>query len=113
MKWFSILSISALMTSCSSTEEKPKNPDDRTSVDAPIPSKKMARKHDASWPDISLGHAVYMRKCGECHEHLLPDEIKSDNWHVYVPKMAWRAGISPEEQQALLAYLEVAAKEKP
>ncbi len=112
MKLVSLLLASALLTSCSPTKEQPKDPDDRTSLDAPIPSKKMARKHKASWEDVSLGHAVYMRKCGECHEHFLPDEIKSDNWHVHVPEMAWKSGISPEEEKALLAYLKVAAKEE-
>lgn len=111
MKWLSLLALPFLLTSCSPTKEAPKDPDDRTSLDAPVPSKKMARKHSANWDDISLGHAVYMRKCGECHLHLLPDEIKSDNWHVHVPKMAWRAGIEPYEEKALLAYLKVASNE--
>ena len=111
MKFFSFIALVVLLNSCSQTEKPTKNPDERTSLDAPVPSKKMARKHKASWEDISLGHAVYMRKCGECHEHLLPDEVKSENWHVYVPQMAWRSGISPEEEKALLAYLKVAAKE--
>lgn len=28
----------------------------------------MARKHKASWEDVSLGHAVSMHKCEECHD---------------------------------------------
>jgi hypothetical protein len=57
----------------------------------------MARRHSASWESISLGHAVYMRKCGECHEHLLPDEVASEDWSDHVTEMAQKSGISPED----------------
>jgi hypothetical protein len=100
MKFPALLAASCLMISCSTpgqTSSHPQSPDDRTSLDAPVPSPAMARRHSASWESISLGHAVYMRKCGECHEHLLPDEVASEDWSDHVTEMAQKSGISPED----------------
>lgn len=106
--------LSLTLTSCVFQKTKlPVPSGERTSLDAPVPDKAMARKYDVNLDQVGLGHAIYMRKCGECHLHVLPDEIKSSNWHVIVPGMSWNAGISPEEETALLEYLRIAAKEKP
>lgn len=77
--------------------------------DAPVPDSMMAIRNKTSLATLERGHGVYMRKCGECHTHLLPDEITSEDWHVVVPGMAWNAGIEPAEEKALLKYL-IAAK---
>lgn len=77
--------------------------------DAPPPDSMMAMRNKTSLDTLEAGHGVYMRKCGECHAHLLPDKITSENWHVIVPGMAWNAGIEPAEEKALLKYL-IAAK---
>jgi cytochrome c5 len=76
---------------------------------APIPDEAMAQRSKVSLTKLQTGHGVYMRKCGECHTHLLPDEVSTKDWHVVVPGMAWNAGIEPVEEKALLEYL-VAAK---
>jgi len=108
-------SAAALIVACSTpaseSDTPPKPKSERTSIDAPIPTRAMARRNKASYRDLGLGHAIYMRKCGECHLHKLPDEIDSDSWHGIVPGMAWNAGISAEEEKALLVYLQAAATE--
>lgn len=81
--------------------------------DAPVPDTMMAMRNKTSLDTLEAGHGVYMRKCGECHTHLLPDEITSDDWHVIVPGMAWNAGIEPAEEKALLKYLIAAKKTSP
>jgi hypothetical protein len=81
--------------------------------DAPVPDAMMAIRSKTSLDTLDTGHGVYMRKCGECHTHLLPDEITSENWHVIVPGMAWNAGIEPAEEKALLKYLIAAKKTTP
>jgi hypothetical protein len=88
---------------------KPKT--ERTNEDAPVPTRGMAFRHPGSLRELGLGHSVYMRKCGECHYHKLPDEVKSSAWHIHVPGMAWNAGIEPYEQEALLLYLQAASKD--
>lgn len=79
---------------------------------APVPDTLMALRSKTSLDTLQTGHGIYMRKCGECHTHLLPDEVTSENWHVVVPGMAWNAGIEPFEEKALLKYL-IAAKSVP
>lgn len=78
---------------------------------APVPDTAMAIRSNTSLDTLQTGHGVYMRKCGECHTHLLPDEISSKDWHIVVPGMAWNAGITPVEEKALLEYI-IAAKSK-
>ncbi|YCM45755.1 hypothetical protein V2O64_06980 [Verrucomicrobiaceae bacterium 227] len=114
MKFLALTVLSLSFISCSFQKSKlPKPSGDRTSLDAPVPDEAMAKKYQFDLDQVGLGHAIYMRKCGECHLHVLPDEVTSNNWHVIVPGMSWNAGISPAEEKALLAYLQVAAKEKP
>jgi hypothetical protein len=83
------------------------------SEDAPIPDETMAKHSKVPLETLQTGHGVYMRKCGECHTHLLPDEVTAEDWHVVVPGMAWNAGIEPVEEKALMRYLIAAKKFKP
>jgi hypothetical protein len=101
MKWLLITGFASLVIACTST----RLPYQRTGSDAPIPTKAMARRHETSIQALRLGHSVYLRKCGQCHVHYLPDEVRSPYWHVVVPGMAWNAGISQREQGALLEYI--------
>ncbi len=80
---------------------------DKTGVSesAPVPNVSMAIRSNSSLDTLQTGHGVYMRKCGECHTHLLPDQISSEDWHVVVPGMAWNAGITPVEEEALMKYI--------
>lgn len=98
-------------TSPQHATSKPKPKSERTNADAPVPNRGMAFRNPGNLRDLSLGHSVYMRKCGECHYHKFPDEVKSDTWHIHVPGMAWNAGIEPYEEQALLLYLQAASKD--
>lgn len=77
---------------------------------APLPTHAMAQKSGYSYYDISQGHSTYMRKCGECHTHLLPEDIPAKDWHLIVPGMAWNSGIDKENEDALLKYLLAAKK---
>ena len=69
----------------------------------------MAIRSKTSLDTLQTGHGIYMRKCGECHTHVLPKEVSSKDWHVVVPGMAWNAGILPSEEKALIKYI-IAAK---
>jgi len=91
---------------------KSSSQDERTSLDAPIPDKKLAQKYQVTLSQIGLGHAIYLRKCGECHLHILPDQVTEQKWHVIVPEMSWNAGLTSEDEKALYQYLRVASQER-
>ncbi len=54
---------------------------------------------------LEHGRAIYMGDCARCHVPLMPDRLDRDDWHVVVPGMAWNAGISEADEEALTAYL--------
>jgi cytochrome c5 len=107
MKLITISTILSLvsLTACSMFQPSPR----KVSQDAPIPNEDMAKSSKVSLETLQTGHGVYMRKCGECHTHLLPNEVSTADWHIVVPGMAWNAGITPADEKALLKYL-IAAK---
>jgi hypothetical protein len=72
---------------------------------APAPDAALAQRSGKPVAQLQQGYAVYMLKCGECHERKLPDEITGSRWHAVVPGMAWNAGLSSTDEEALLAYL--------
>ncbi len=70
----------------------------------------MATSTGFNLEEIGEGHAIYMRHCSQCHEPKLPSTIPSDVWHVIVPGMAWNAGLPPEQEKQVTAYIKSASK---
>jgi hypothetical protein len=103
-----VILLLALTSACSVVVNRKRG----VSESAPVPDVRMAIRSGKSLETLQTGHGVYMRKCGECHTHLLPDQVTSDGWHVIVPGMAWNAGIEPADEEALLNYM-LAAKSTP
>ena len=81
-----------------------------TTKTAPIPDAAMATRSGSNVATLQQGHAVYLAHCGRCHEHILPKDVSTDDWHVVAPGMAWNAGISAADEKALTAYLLAATK---
>lgn len=75
------------------------------------PTQAMAEKARVPVATLQRGHSVYIRKCGECHELMMPADVSKADWHVVVPGMAWNAGISRADEDAVLQYI-LAAKMK-
>ncbi len=73
------------------------------------PTAALARQSGQPRAELEQGYAVYMLKCGECHERKLPSQVSDMRWHKVVPGMAWNAGLSAADEKALLSYL-VAAR---
>jgi len=71
----------------------------------PVPTAEMAAKSGQSFETLQRGHAVYVTQCGRCHEPMMPSEVSSEDWHVVVPGMAWNAGISEADENAVLKYI--------
>ncbi len=76
---------------------------------APLPDAAMAPRSGTQEATLKRGHAVYLAHCGRCHEHIMPKDVSRKDWHVVVPGMAWNAGISAADEEALTAYI-LAAK---
>jgi cytochrome c5 len=77
---------------------------------APIPDAAMAGRSGVKYETLQRGHAVYLAHCGRCHEHILPDDVSKEDWHVVAPGMAWNAGISAADEEALETYILAAVK---
>jgi cytochrome c5 len=78
---------------------------------APRPTPAMSVESGVSLTKLENGRTIFLANCGRCHEHQFPDTVSQADWHVVVPGMSWNAGISKNDQQALLSYL-LAAKAK-
>ncbi len=72
---------------------------------APIPTAAMAAKTGEDLAVIQKGYGVYMAQCTRCHEAMMPSEVSKDDWHIVTPGMAWNAGISEQEEEAVLKYI--------
>ena len=72
------------------------------------PTAAQAEAAGVSFEDAGEGYAVYLRKCTECHEAILPEAPLSPGWHSTVSGMAWNAGLDKAEEKNLLAYLQAA-----
>lgn len=73
--------------------------------EVPNPSPAMAAKSGTPLTTLQHGHVTYMLKCGECHNYMLPDQIDVDEWEDAMPKMIRHAGLAPEDEKAVLAYV--------
>jgi len=71
----------------------------------PVPSVAMAEASGHPVETLEHGRAVYMSECARCHVPLMPDRLGGEDWHVVVPGMAWNAGISEADEEAVLAYV--------
>ena len=51
------------------------------------------------------GEAVYRARCALCHPPWAPTDFAPGEWPRYVRKYGARAGLTPAERDAVLAYL--------
>ena len=65
----------------------------------------MADKSGVSLEKLKLGHQVYSTQCARCHEPMMPSEVSTEDWHIVTPGMAWNAGISEADEDAVLKYI--------
>ena len=71
----------------------------------PVPTAAMAAKSGSDLAVLQKGYGVYMAQCTRCHEPMMPSEVSKDDWHIVTPGMAWNAGISEAEEDAVLKYI--------
>ena len=73
--------------------------------EVPNPTRAMASAAGKPLSRLERGHEVYMLKCGECHEYMLPQDLDIDEWEDVMPKMIGHAGLPPEDENAVLDYV--------
>lgn len=73
--------------------------------EVPNPSPEMAAVSGTSLESLQRGHVIYMLKCGECHEYMIPEDLFEDEWEDAMPKMIRHAGLGEADEKAVLKYV--------
>jgi cytochrome c5 len=79
-----------------------------TSPDAPAVTPSIiarANGQHASGPQLNTGRNLFVGRCIECHSLPAINEHAAEAWPAIVRKMSARAGLTPAEREALLAYI--------
>lgn len=109
---FGTLAFAAILSGCGGTGI-PSSGDIHTGAEpaeggiseVPNPTPAMAKKSGTSLEKLQHGHVTYMLKCGECHAYKIPKDLDIDEWQDAMPKMIRHAGLAPEDEKAVLAYV--------
>ncbi len=80
--------------------------------EVPNPSPAMAKASGKPLPQLQRGHEVYMLKCGECHEYMLPEKVDIMDFEDAMPKMIRHAGLPSSDETAVLDYVMAVKKQK-
>lgn len=77
---------------------------------APEPTAEMARRAGQPLEHIGMGYWVFQRKCLECHEARVPEDPTDKNFHPLMKGMVWNAGLTTQEVDGVLSYLQAAGR---
>jgi hypothetical protein len=72
-----------------------------------------ARWQGSGLVDLEKGRAVYVARCGKCHELILPEEQKAEEWPRLVGRMSEKAKLAAEERQLVERFLVTLAERSP
>jgi cytochrome c5 len=75
----------------------------------PVATPEMAAASGVPLKTLQRGNAIYLSKCGRCHELIAPDQVKTSDWRLLVPGMCWNAGLTQADEKEILKYV-LAAK---
>lgn len=73
--------------------------------EVPNPTAAMAAKSGKSLGQLQRGHAIYMRKCAECHIYKLPQQIDVPRWQAGRLKSDCGLGLESGDPQAVVDYV--------
>ena len=108
---FGTLALAAILSGCGSTgipsdgNIQSQDPAEGGISEVPNPTPAMAKKSGTSLEKLQHGHVTYMLKCGECHAYKIPKDLDVDEWEDAMPKMIRHAGLAPDDEKAVLAYV--------
>jgi cytochrome c5 len=77
----------------------------------PLADTRMAESSGVPLAELRKGHALYVSKCGRCHELIAPDQVKTADWHLVLPGMCWNAGLEEADEKQIMKYI-LAAKSR-
>jgi cytochrome c5 len=77
----------------------------------PVMDSRMAEASGVPLVDLRRGNALYVSKCGRCHELIAPKEVKTADWHLVLPGMCWNAGLEEADEKQIMKYI-LAAKSR-
>lgn len=80
--------------------------------EVPNPSPTMASQSGVPIARLQRGHEVYMLRCGECHEYMLPERVDIMDWEDAIPDMIKHAGLATSDEKAVLDYVIAVKKSK-
>lgn len=110
-RWIVLAGVSLVLAGCGGTgipadgNIQSEDPAEGGISEVPNPTPAMAKKSGTSLERLQHGHVTYMLKCGECHNYMLPEQVDVDEWEDAMPKMIRHAGLAPEDEKAVLAYV--------
>jgi len=77
-------------------------------VPLPEPSAAMAAASptpETTVDDLTLGRALLLNRCGNCHEPPHPEEARSPDWPMIFADMTRRARLAPDEARRIEDYV--------
>lgn len=112
LKWCALLGITWILASCGGTGipsdgNIPSGGDPEVGgiSEVPNPTPEMAAKSKTSLDLLKRGNETYILQCGQCHTYQLPKKVDTAKWQKTMPKMIRHAGLAPEDEKAVLAYV--------
>jgi hypothetical protein len=69
-----------------------------------------AQKYGTSLDTLIAGRKLYIEKCASCHTIYLPEKYTRQEWKHHIDRMYDRSGITTEEKNTILKYLESGSK---
>jgi hypothetical protein len=118
--WISVLAVAWVVVSCAGMGgggrdlgdiDSGEDPAEGGISEVPNPSAAMASASGTPIGQLQRGHEIYMLKCGECHNYMLPQNLDVDEWEDAMPKMIRHAGLDSSDESAVLKYV-VAVKKQ-
>jgi cytochrome c553 len=64
-----------------------------------------ARWQGSGLAELEKGRAVYVARCGKCHELVLPEENAAEDWPRLVGRMSEKAKLAAEDRQLVERFL--------
>ena len=77
----------------------------------PVPTSKMVRDSGKPLDTLGEGYSLFQAHCAQCHQLVMPKNMRVEQWHAIAPGMAWNLGLKNEDQEAVMTYL-VAARQQ-
>ena len=69
-----------------------------------------AQKSGTPIDTLIAGRQLYIKKCASCHTIYLPQKYTRKEWSFHIDRMHERSGITTEEKNTILKYLESGSK---